>query len=369
MLALLAIAAAARNGGESKRDGFLSRVATRATGAVVDIVDPDLIIDQVDVDALMERVDVNALLERVDPDIILDNVDVNALMDRVDVDTLLDRVDVNALLGRVDVNSLMDRVDVDAILDRVDVKELTDRAGIPDIVRDSTGELAGSAMDIIRRQIVALDAILGRMTYHLIGRDPTTRPTAPPALEAGAGVDADGRGQVTGHYAGPVSRIAAFVVDSLIIWGVYVLTLMAVAFLINFFFGTNLEEGWASGLIGALLGMSWAFGYFVVGLALAGRTVGMGIVGLSVVTREGSTINGGQALIRTIVFPFSFVFFLGFLGIFTSPERRSLHDAAAGSVVVYDWGERAAEMPAPFTAWMNRHAENEANSSQPTPDG
>jgi hypothetical protein len=83
------------NGKEPASDGLLSRVFSRATGVVVDAVDPDLIIDQVDVNALMERVDVNALLDRVDPQVLLDNVDVNTLMDRVDIDALLDRVDVN----------------------------------------------------------------------------------------------------------------------------------------------------------------------------------------------------------------------------------------------------------------------------------
>ena len=143
---------------------------------------------------------------------------------------------------------------------------------------------------------------------------------------------------------------------------------MAISFLVDFLFDTPLQDGWASGIIGALGGVLWAFVYFVVGLALAGRTVGMGIVGLSVLTRDGSTISGNQALIRTLVFPFSFVFFLGFIGIFTSPERRSLHDAAAGSVVVYDWGERAAEMPAPLTAWMNRRAESEADRERQAAD-
>ena len=95
-----------------------------------------------------------------------------------------------------------------------------------------------------------------------------------------------------------------------------------------------------------------------IGLALAGRTVGMAIIGLMVLTRDGATITGRQALVRALVFPFSFVIFgLGFLGIITSPERRAMHDGAAGTVVVYDWGDRPAEMPAPLTSWVNRHME------------
>jgi hypothetical protein len=86
----------------------------------------------------------------------------------------------------------------------------------------------------------------------------------------------------------------------------------------------------------------------------------MGIIGIAVLNGEGATISGRNALIRTLVFPFSFlVFGLGFLGIVISPTRRALHDAAAGTVVVYDWGDRPAEMNAPLTKWVNRHSEDD----------
>ena len=53
LLAVL-IAAAASNGDPQKRDGFLSRLASQATGAVVDIVDPEKIVEQIDINALMD---------------------------------------------------------------------------------------------------------------------------------------------------------------------------------------------------------------------------------------------------------------------------------------------------------------------------
>ena len=36
---------------------------------------------------------------------------------------------------------------------------------------------------------------------------------------------------------------------------------------------------------------------------------------------------------------------LGLLGLVLGRERRTLHDLVAGTVVVYDWGERQAEQP------------------------
>lgn len=359
-LLVLLIAAAASNGDPQKRDGFFSRLASQATGAVVEIVDPEKIVEQIDVNALMERVDINELLDRVDVNELMDRVDVNELLDRVDVNDVMDRVDVNQLLDRVDVNHLMDRIDVNHLMDRVDVKKLTDRAGIPDIVAESTGALAGSALDVVRRQIVSLDQIVGRFTYQLTGRDPKTRPAAPPLLEGGGGIAKDGRGQVTGYYAGPVSRLAAFVLDSIFIWLAFILFLFGLGVVVNLVFGADITTtSWEQTALGVLLFVSWAFLYFWVGFALAGRTFGMGIVGIGVVNRQGTTIPGKNAFIRTLVFPFSFlVFGLGFLGIFISPTRRALHDAAAGTVVVYDWGDRPAEMNAPLTKWVNRHSDD-----------
>jgi uncharacterized RDD family membrane protein YckC len=357
LLFLLIAAAGASDGSAPKRDGLFSRVASRATGAMVDIVDPEKIVEQIDVNALMERVDINDLLDRVDVNALMDRVDVNALLDRVDVDALMSRVDVDALLDRVDVDALMSRVDVDALLDRVDVKDLTDRAGIPDIVRESTTSLFGSALDVFRRQAVALDQIIGRATYRIIGRDPNSRPTAPQSLAGSIGIAKDGRGQVTGQYAGSATRLSAFVLDAAFVWLTFVIMALGATFVLDFVFQVQMTGSWRQSIFGVALTALWAFSYMFVGLALAGRTLGMGIVGIRVVNRQGATVTGRQALVRTLVFPLSLVMFgMGFIGIFISPTRRTLHDAAAGTVVVYDWGDRPAEMSAPLTKWVTQHS-------------
>ena len=369
LLVLIVAAAASRDGDHAKREGLFSRISSGVTGAVVDIVDPEKIVEQIDVNALMERVDINELLDRVDVNELMGRVDIDALLDRVDVNELMGRVDVDALLDRVDVNHLMDRVDVNHLMDRVDVKALTDRAGIPEIVRESTGELAGTAMDTVRRQLVSVDQIVGRFTYRLIGRDPQDRPVAPPLLDGTAGIDAGGRAQVTGHYAGPVSRLAAFMLDSVFVWFAFILFLFGIGFVMQYVFHVDVDTSWRQTFIGVALFVAWGFTYFWVGFGLAGRTPGMGIVGIGVVNRQGTTIPGKNALIRTLTFPVSFLAFgLGFLGIFTSPTRRALHDAAAGTVVVYDWGERPAEMNAPITKWVNEHTVV-GTATSPSDDG
>ena len=357
LVALLALLAAEEEGDQP--DGVLARVASRATGAVADIVDPDAIVERVDVDALMSRIDIDALLSRVDLDAVLARVDLNAVLDRVDIDRLLARIDINELLDDVDIDRLMARVDVDAIVARVDVKEVAERAGIPEIVRESTGELAGSAIDVLRRQIVALDTIASNAAFRLTGRDPSARPVSPPNLEAGASLGPKGRGQVTGHYAGPLSRLGAFLIDVAVVWFTFVFTTAGVTFVVDVITRGESTRDFGLGPIGIGILAGYAFLYLWISLAVAGRTLGMGVVGVRVVERDGDPLLGRAALFRTLVFPFSFLILgLGFLGIFVSPERRSMHDAAAGSVVVYDWGDRPAEMPAPLTQWVWRHGED-----------
>ncbi|MCB0919313.1 MAG: RDD family protein [Actinobacteria bacterium] len=332
-------------------DVLLDRVDVNA---VLDRVEPNRLLDRVDPDRLLDRVDPDRLLDRVDPDRLLDRVDPNLLLDRVDANRLLDRVDPNELIARTDLNAAMAEVDLDAMLARVDVRELVERAGVPEIVRESTGHMAGSLLDIARRQIVALDQILMRLTGAVFHRG-RKLPSGPAALQASvapaAPLDQD-RGVITGHYAGPISRLCAFLIDAAIVFGGFTIMSAGVFYLINALFG-EMASPTLQTIVGVSLFAFWAFCYAVVALAVAGRTVGKGVIGLRVVDRSGRPIRFSQALVRVLVMPFSFLFLgLGFIGLFVGTKRRALHDIAARTCVVYDWGERPAEMPAPLTRWL-----------------
>lgn len=176
---------------EHRVEEQLGRVISVVAPVVVQSIDPEellealdieAVIDAVDINALLDRVDVNTLLDRVDVNALLDRVDVNTLLDRVDVDALLDRVGVDALLERVTVQALIDRVDVDGLVARVDVNAVARRAQIGELVAESTGDVAGSALDLGRRQAVALDTLLARALDRVLGRDSDTLPQGPPAL-------------------------------------------------------------------------------------------------------------------------------------------------------------------------------------------
>ncbi len=163
------------------------------------------------------------------------------------------------------------------------------------------------------------------------------------------------RRTVTGHYAGAASRAVAGLLDVAAVMGLYTLGYSGLLFLDKTFFGDRFDLS-KSSLLGVITLVLWAFLYFYVSLAVAGRTVGKGVVGLRVLTTSGGVISGRSAFVRTLALGLSFlILFLGFLGIVFGRRHRALHDVIAHTCVVYDWGERSAELPGPLSDFLTRH--------------
>jgi uncharacterized RDD family membrane protein YckC len=159
---------------------------------------------------------------------------------------------------------------------------------------------------------------------------------------------------VSGHYAGPVSRAAAALVDGGLIMALYTLGYAGLNLLLNAFFGHSLSGDQSTPLAVASLA-TWAFLYVFVSLAITGRTAGKGLAGLRVVSADGAAPSVGALFLRTIVFPLSALLFgIGFLLIIIRRDNRGLHDLIARTAVVYDWGDRPAEMPGPLSDFLNR---------------
>jgi uncharacterized RDD family membrane protein YckC len=288
------------------------------------------VINAVDVENVIERVDVNEVLERVD---------INEVLDRVDVDRLLDRVDVNRFLTRVDVDALMERIDVDKLISGIDVAKVVADAKIGNVVTDS----AASVLDFGRAQLNGLDAMTAS-----IGRRAIRKHDERPGPSATA--------KAISHMpASAFTRLTAYAVDIAMISVLFGASVFLITYLLNLFFASNFDPTNNNGPWWAILSVVFAGFYFWVGLALVGRTIGKALLGLRVVALDGSQVGAGHALIRVLVFPFSFILGLGFLPIVFGRDRRALHDAAAGTIEVYDWGDRAAVLPARFTRWFTPH--------------
>ncbi|HEX5086975.1 MAG TPA: RDD family protein [Nocardioides sp.] len=329
--------------------GLIGRVAGAVTDRALDVVDPDIVLDHVDVNSLLDKVDVQRLLERIDLDAVLQQVDMNALLSRVDMNTLLARVDMNSLLARVDVNQMLEDVDLEAVVRR---------SGIPEVVAESTSHLAGSTIDIARRQVAGLDFWVNRAVDTVLRREAGSFPVAPPTLaEAAASAEGGDRREVTGHYAGPVGRTLAFAVDAAIVTLVYTGASATLDWLTRILFDQTVV-GRLPGWLSAVFLVVWLFVYFFGSLAVAGRTVGQGLVGLRVVARDGTTLRPWPALVRTVSMPVSFAFLgLGLVGVVVGREHRALHDVTGRAVVVVDFGDRPAELPGPLSRFLDRQGE------------
>lgn len=311
------------------------------------------------INAMLERVDVDALVGQVELDELLDRIDVNRLLDRVDLTRLLDRVEVDRLLDHVDVDRLLDRVDVNRLLERVDVQAVATRANVGNLVAQSTSEVAGSTLDIARRQAVGVDTLIMGFVDRLLGRESAKQPLGPPALvpqdaEAQPVLDAD-RIKISGYYAGPLTRLLAYLIDSFVVFSGAGLISAAVVGSVNVVLGAELDWDWRAGVLGIAAFSIWSFLYLWVGVAISGRTPGMGVVGIKVVGKEGRPVSPGHAAVRAALLPFSVASVVGVLGVVLDAKQRAFHDLAAKTAVVYDWGDRPAELPTPLSQWLVDH--------------
>ena len=254
-------------------------------------IDLDQLIARVDLNQALGHVDLNELLDRVDPNLVFDRVDVGRLLDQVDLNRLIDRVDPDRLLDRVDLDRLLAQVDLDRALSTVDVKALTARSGIPEVVAESTSRMAGSALDVARRQVAGLDLLIDRG----LRRRPATIKPGPQRL-LGA-TSEEGRYSVTGYYAGPLSRAVGAVLDAIIVFATFTLGFAAVNLLSSYSASPSIRTALASWRPSP---SPWWFSYSFVCLAVSGRTVGKGLIGIRVVAADGQSVTVRGAFVRTL---------------------------------------------------------------------
>ncbi|MGZ4704013.1 MAG: RDD family protein [Acidimicrobiales bacterium] len=307
---------------------------------VLEGVDLQKLLERIDLDALLQRIDLDALLVRLDLDALVSRLDLNTLISGVDIDGLIQRVDVDGLIKRVDVDGIIQEVDIDGLIGRVDMPALMKRAQIDVIVSNASRGVFTRVLDALRRQLAGLDLVLIGVVNRVFRR--------PREL------DTITDGTVTGRLAGGISRLAAFAIDAFTIAFSYGVMVAIGMFLVGLFMGRDVTADHAA-LWYALGYAGYGFFYYWIGLLLTGRSIGKGLIGLRVVGPAGVPISPRRAAIRTLVYPLSFILWIGLIPIVTGKRRRALHDWAAGSTVVYDWGDRPSELPAPVTDWLRRH--------------
>jgi uncharacterized RDD family membrane protein YckC len=166
-----------------------------------------------------------------------------------------------------------------------------------------------------------------------------------------------------GHYAGSVSRFAAYVIDAGISSGLFALGLALVSYAALVVTGHAI--GWSrQDVLVAVLLAAWQLLYFGHSWASGGKTFGMAVLGVQVVRADGMIIDPWRGVLRALVFPLSFLLFgLGFVGILVQREHRALHDLIAGTAVVYSWDARSARL-----RFLSRSRPSTAGDARPPTD-
>jgi uncharacterized RDD family membrane protein YckC len=123
-----------------------------------------------------------------------------------------------------------------------------------------------------------------------------------------------------GHYAGSVSRFAAYVIDLAVSAGLFALGLAGTSLVAQVV--TGHQVSWSrTNIVVAVIFVAWEFFYFGYSWAVSGRTFGMAVLGVQ-------------------------------------REHRALHDLIAGTAVIYAWDARAARL-----RFLARQADVGATSS------
>ncbi len=149
---------------------------------------------------------------------------------------------------------------------------------------------------------------------------------------------------LAGRYAGFVTRAIAFCVDMVVVFLVVILVL-GFAYLTGVMVGAGSaklvsEHGLA--VFAATAPVLFAL-YCSVAWTWAGETLGMALMGVGVVTTRGTRVGFPRALLRTVGYVVSTIFFfLGYLWVLVDPRRQAWHDKLARTmVVVVDRGEKS----------------------------
>ncbi|HSG18425.1 MAG TPA: RDD family protein [Anaerolineae bacterium] len=151
-----------------------------------------------------------------------------------------------------------------------------------------------------------------------------------------------------GQYAGFVSRMLAFGIDIVVI----VVMLIALGWLVDTVTTLfppvliDLESIYQIAIAGVVVVVTSAI-YYLFFWTLTGQTPGKMLLGIRVVSLDGSGLTLWQALRRFIgYFLSALAIYVGYLWVLIDNRRQGWHDKLAGTIVVYAWDARLGDLMA-----------------------
>jgi len=147
-----------------------------------------------------------------------------------------------------------------------------------------------------------------------------------------------------GRPAGIVTRLAATVLDMLVVGVVLLAGYLALAGILLMLDPRGYQLPNAGLLLSLTAALMVTFVYLAAAWAVSGRSYGDLVLGLRVQRRDGRPLGLVGAVARSaacVVFP------IGLLWVVVSRRNRSLQDLLLGTRVVYDWQPRGGGQTGP----------------------
>jgi uncharacterized RDD family membrane protein YckC len=153
-------------------------------------------------------------------------------------------------------------------------------------------------------------------------------------------------GGLKGQYAGFISRLMAYMIDL----GIIVIVLLVAGLMIEIvtaiFPSILLDSNSFFQLALAFVAvLATAAFYYIFFWTLMGKTPGKMLMGLRIVSLDGSRPTFWQSVRRFIgYFLSALLFYAGYWWVLLDNRRQGWHDKLAGTVVVYSWDARLGDL-------------------------
>jgi|SRR3954469_11790135 len=147
-----------------------------------------------------------------------------------------------------------------------------------------------------------------------------------------------------GQPAGVVTRLAAAVLDALVVGVVLLVGYFGLAGLLFLLDPRGFSFPRMGPFFSVAAGLAVAWVYFTAFWTFSGRTYGYLVMGLRVVRASGRRLGLLGSAVRALLV---LVLPIGVLWVPVGRGNRSLQDLALGSRVIYDWQPRAAQVAGP----------------------
>lgn len=146
-----------------------------------------------------------------------------------------------------------------------------------------------------------------------------------------------------GHRAGVATRMAAAVLDSLVVLAILLFgygMVVVLAFMVD---PLAFRFPRPSRLLNLSTALAVTVGYLAAAWTISGRTYGTLVMGLRLVNREGRNPRPLGSLVRALA---CVLFPVGLLWSAVNAQHRSLQDLLLRTSVIYDWRSEPTAVPA-----------------------